>query len=165
VEPEVIVQRAKRQDIPALVKLMTGAVGEEHAPHQAEVMEEFLSRGYMMARSGTRLLGAASWEAENLVATIASLYIVSPRVRQIVMPPLLRAIEEAANELLCEVALLAVPSDTASEVLEFYKSLGYEQQLPEELHKYWREAADSLLKEGDILLVKQLREKRIMHPI
>jgi hypothetical protein len=165
VNPEIIVQRARRQDLAPLGKLIAKATGGKKAPEENELLETFLTRSYFIAFSDKHLLGAAGWGAENLVATIEELYVVSDRIHSVVAPPLLKAIEDAATELFCEVVLLAIPADAPGNQLNTYRELGYNPQPVESLHKYWREAAEGLLPEGTTVLLKRLREARVVKPI
>jgi hypothetical protein len=165
VKPEIVVQRARRQDIPVLTRLIAKATGGEKTPDESEVIENFLTISYFMALIDRRLLAAAGWGAENLVATVEELYVVSDRIHSLAVPPLLKAIEEAAGELFCEVILLAVPADAPENQISTYRAMGYEPQPVESLHKYWREAAERVLPEGATLLLKKLRETRVMKPI
>jgi hypothetical protein len=165
VKPEIVVQRARRQDIPALARLIAKATGGKKTPDESEVMGNFLTISYFMALSDNRLLAAAGWGAENLVATVEEFYVVSDRIHSLVAPPLLKAIEEAADELFCEVVLLVIPDDAPTDQINTYRALGYDAQPVESLYKYWREAAEKLLAEGGILLLKKQREARVVKPI
>lgn len=163
--PEIIVLRARRQDLTPLAKLIAKATEGKKTPDENEILENFLARSYFIATSDNHLLGAASWGAENLVATVEELYVVSDRVHNVIAPPLLKAIEKAARELFCEVILLAIPVGTPSNQANTYKTLGYEPQPVENLHKYWREVAERILSEGNEVLIKKLRESRVVKPI
>jgi N-acetylglutamate synthase-like GNAT family acetyltransferase len=165
VNPEIVVQRARRQDLASLARLIAKATDGKKTPDETELLENFLTRSYFIASSGKHLLGAAGWGAENLVATVEELYVASDRIHSLVAPSLLKAIEEAADELFCEVVLLAVPANTPEAQFDTYQGLGYEPQPVESLHKYWREEAERLLAEGATVLLKRLREARVVKPI
>ena len=51
------------------------------------------------------------------------------------------------------------------EAIEFFASQGYERHELENLIKVWREVASEFMTEDRSLMLKKLREKRIMQPL
>jgi hypothetical protein len=75
--------------------------------------------------------------------------------------------EQAALTLQCEASLLLPPrSKLSPRQIEFFGELGYQPQTVAILPKAWREAArEAKLGDEDPVLVKQLRDRRVLRPL
>jgi ribosomal protein S18 acetylase RimI-like enzyme len=160
---EVIVRRAKRRDIPAITVIMNGLLGEGTFT-QDDVMQKIFEKAYWVA-VGEKAGGLAGWQAENLVACIDEFYIYPPGYWEEIGGPLLETIEAAAYELSCEVSIVFVDKYHPQEAVEFFASHGYERQELEDLIKIWREVASEFMTDDRFLMLRKLREKRIMQPL
>jgi L-amino acid N-acyltransferase YncA len=160
----VTVRRAGRQDVRMLTAIMKGTMRWRPAPAEEEVLEMLFDKGYWLAisRKGGGLSG---WRAENLVMCIDDFYVYPPQFHAQVGGPLLETIETEAKALSCEVAIAFLDKRIAPEALEFFASRGYEPQEMDKLFSVWREVAQEFLTGDRLMLVKKLREKRIMRPI
>lgn len=161
-EAEIVARKAVRQDLAALAQVMSEASGKEIP--EDEALMRLLEKGYILALSGDRPVGALGWLAENLVASIEDVFISPDFPAAKVLPAMLDAMEEEACTLLCEVAMVALrPDDPSGEI---YERSGYQRQDDlDNLYKAWREAAAQLLKDGGQLYLKRLREEIITKPI
>lgn len=161
VEVEVTARKAARRDLPALVQIMSEASGQEVA--EDEALLRLLEKGYILAFSDDKPVGALGWLAENLVASVEEL-LLSPQVQPaVVLPPMLEAMEEEAKTLLCEVAMVALkPGDP---LIRVYQECGYEEAAPNTLFRAWKEAAARLLGDGQVLYIKRLREELVTRPV
>ena len=121
-------------------------------------------KGYWLAmsRKGGGLTG---WRAENLVMCIDDFYVYPPQYYPQVGAPLLETVETEARALSCEVAIAFLDGQIAPEAIQFFESNGYERRDMEGFYPVWREVAQEFLTETSFMMVKMLREKRIMRPL
>jgi N-acetylglutamate synthase-like GNAT family acetyltransferase len=160
---EVIVRRAKRRDIPAITIIMNGLLGKRTFTKD-DVMQKIFEKAYWVA-VGEKAGGLAGWQAENLVACIDEFYVYPPGYWEEIGSPLLETIEAQAYELSCEVSIIFIDEYHPQEAIEFFASHGYERHELENLIKIWREVASEFMTEDRSLMLKKLREKRIMQPL
>ncbi|MFB0537899.1 MAG: GNAT family N-acetyltransferase [Anaerolineae bacterium] len=160
---EVMVRRAKRRDIPAITVIMNGLLGEGTITED-DAMQKIFEKAYWVA-VGEKAGGLAGWQAENLVACTDEFYVYPPGYWMEIGGPLLETIEAEAYNLACEVSIVFVDKYHPQEALEFFASHGYERQELEDLIKIWREVASEFMTEDRFLMLRKLREKRIMHPL
>jgi ribosomal protein S18 acetylase RimI-like enzyme len=160
---KVIVRRAKRRDIPAIVAIMNGLLGKGTLTED-DVMQKIFERAYWVA-VGEKAGGLAGWQAENLVACIDEFYVYPLGYWEEIGSPLLETIEAEAYKLSCEVSIIFVDKYHPQEAVEFFASRGYERQELEDLIKVWREVASEFVTEDRFLMLRKLREERIMQPI
>ena len=160
----VTVRRAKRRDVKTLAAIMRGTMRWRPPPTEEEVLEMLFDKGYWLAisRKGGGLSG---WRAENLVMCIDDFYVYPPQYYPQVGEPLLETIEGEAKALSCEVALVFLDKRVAPEAFSFFESHGYERQELDQLFPIWREVAEEFMNENRVMMVKKLREKRIMRPL
>jgi L-amino acid N-acyltransferase YncA len=160
----VTVRRAKRRDISTLAAIMKGTMRWRKPPTSAEVLEMLFDKGYWLAmsRKGGGLTG---WRAENLVMCIDDFYVYPPRYYAQVGGPLLETIETEARALACEVAIAFFDKRIAPQAVQFFEQQGYEQQVLRDLYPVWREVARELVQDGGLMMVKPLREERVMRPL
>ena len=160
---EVRVRRAKRRDIPAITVIMNGLLGEGTITED-DAMQKIFEKAYWVA-VGEKAGGLAGWQAENLVACTDEFYVYPPGYWEEIGGPLLETIEAEAYNLACEVSIVCVDKYHPQEAVEFFASHGYERQELEDLIKIWREVASEFMTEDRFLMLRKLREKRIMHPL
>jgi GNAT superfamily N-acetyltransferase len=160
----VTVRRAKRQDLRVLAAIMRGTVRWRPPPSEAEVLDMLFDKGYWLAmsRKGGGLTG---WRAENLVMCIDDFYVYPPQYYPQVGGPLLETIETEARALSCEVAIAFLEEQIAPEAIDFFTEQGYEPRGLDALYNVWREVAQEFLTGSRFMMVKQLREDRIMRPL
>ena len=160
---EVIVRRAKRRDIPAITVIMNGLLGEGTFTED-DVRQKIFEKAYWVA-VGEKAGGLAGWQAENLVACIDEFYVYPPGYWEGIGGPLLETIEAEAYKLACEVSIIFVDKYHPQEAIEFFASRSYERQELEDLIKMWREVASEFMTEDRFLMLRKLREERIMRPL
>jgi GNAT superfamily N-acetyltransferase len=160
----VTVRRAKRGDLGTLAAIMKGTMRWRKPPTKQEVLEMLFDKGYWLAmsRKGGGLTG---WRAENLVMCIDDFYVYPPQYHPQVGGPLLETVETEAKALSCEVAIAFLDKRIAPQAVQFFRSQGYEPQGIEDLNSIWREVAQEFLSETRFMVVKKLRERRIMRPL
>jgi len=160
----VTVRRAKRQDVRTLAAIMKGTMRWRPPPKTDEVLEMLFDKGYWLAMS-RKGGGLSGWRAENLVMCIDDFYVYPPQYHTQVGGPLLETIETEAKALSCEVAIAFLDRRVAPETVRFFQANGYERQEIADLYSVWREVAQEFLTDERFMMVKKLREKRIMRPL
>jgi hypothetical protein len=160
----ITVRRAKRQDLRVLAAIMRGTVRWRPSPSEDEVLDMLYDKGYWLAmsRKGGGLTG---WRAENLVMCIDDFYVYPAQYYPQVGGPLLETIETEARALSCEVAIAFLEQEIAPEAIDFFTEQGYEPRQLDELYRVWQEVAQEFLTGSCIMMVKQLRQDRIMRPL
>jgi len=160
---EVMVRRAKRRDIPAITVIMNGLLGKGTFTKD-DVMQKIFEKAYWVA-VGEKAGGLAGWQAENLVTCIDEFYVYPPGHWEGIGGPLLETIEAEAYNLSCEVSIVFVDKYHPPEAVEFFASHGYERQELKDLIRIWREVASEFMTKDSFLMLRKLREKRIMQPL
>jgi hypothetical protein len=156
----ITVRRALREDVPAIAS----GIGQPGVD-DAAVMHWLLERGLLVAEQEGRMLGVAGWQVENLVAVVDLLYLVGEDQWPVAGALLLQAMETAAGDLMCEVAVLALPEALPPQAAQALHKLGYAQQDWATLHRYWREVLASFgMQEGPVW-AHRLRERMVMRPM
>jgi N-acetylglutamate synthase-like GNAT family acetyltransferase len=130
-----------------------------------EVLQRFGTIGFLLAESDEELFGLLGWQVENLVVRVTDFLVFPARLRLLVGQALLTAMEEAAQELMCEAAILIIPTSAPPEVLQFWETFGYQPRDIASLPRAWREAAREANPLQNQVVLKQLRTDRILRPI
>jgi N-acetylglutamate synthase-like GNAT family acetyltransferase len=164
-EQGIIVRRAKPGDVGNIVALVNNAwLGEKI--DDDSVMERLGSVGFLIAERDGAVIGLLGWQAENLVVRLTDFLIGSASERFDVGQALLAEMEQAARELECEAVLLFLPKPTPPALIEFWEAIEYESQVVADLPRAWQQAAkESQLDDNDTVVLKKLRERRVLRPM
>jgi len=149
----LVARKAYRKDLPAFARFLS--ISEE------EALEKLLQKGYIIALQDEEAVGILGWNAENLVASIEEVIIKNQDLAA--LGAMLKALESEASALMCEVAIVALPPQ--SPMTKAFESYGYTPAELEKLYRPWREEAQKILREGQTLLIKRIRETIITQPI
>jgi dephospho-CoA kinase len=163
--PGIRIRRANPRDVAALVSLIT-QMGDGPPVTRVQILESFGEQGYMLAELEGELRAAIGWSAEDLIARIRKAWVLRTGEWEPLLEMLVEAVCEAAAELMCEVALLFYRPDTAIEIVDLYRASKFEPVAMEALIPAWRRAAEqSMPAQAGQVMVRKLREKRVMRPI
>lgn len=163
---EITVRRAKASDADTIAAFVNRALTGQAAVDRLAVIERLGSVGFLLAERGGDLLGMLGWQAENLVVRVTDLLIWPASERVAVSRVLLAEMEQAAIELQCEAVLFFLPYPSPPQVVEFWRAFGYEPRVLADLPKVWQEAArEADTGDDGAVLMKQLRAKRVVHPL
>ena len=162
--PTVVVRRASRDDLDAICGITREASPGRVAPDRGSVLEKLLEWAYFVSAT-TKVMGVVRWQATNFVACLKDLYVYPPVQRRRICAPLLARVEEEARGLSCEVALLLTDRRSSWRAIKFYRELGYERAKVDRPAKAWADVAEEHVGVDEILLLKRLRETRIMAPM
>jgi dephospho-CoA kinase len=164
--PAVEIRRANPRDVSALVSLINRTKGHGSSVDRAQILESFGEQGYMVAEVEGELRAAIGWSTEDFIARIRQIFILRTGEWETVLRMLVEAVCQAAAELMCEVALLFYPSGTPADIERLYRASQFEPAALETLIPAWRRAAEqSMPAPGGQIMVRKLREKRVMRPI
>ncbi|MBE0698655.1 MAG: hypothetical protein IH586_17185, partial [Anaerolineaceae bacterium] len=160
---ELTVTRARPRDS-ALIAELFNRVKKGNRVTGDEIMAEFGDKAFLLLRTGGRVVGAAGWQVENLVARTTEI-IIDPRISaNQALPILVTEMERASKDLQCEASLVFPSSDLCVDAL--WQGLGYERRIPQSLGAaVWQEAASETVQPGQTLYFKQLRQDRVLRPI
>lgn len=158
------VRRASRSDLDSIARIINkGSMGRAHLDEGA-ILERLFEWGYFVSVT-SKVMGLVGWQATNFVACLKDFYVYPPVQRRRMGSPLLHRVEEEAKALFCEVALLVVDRRSSWRATKFYREMGYERAKVGDLIKAWREVAEEHASPDEIVLLKKLREKRVMAPV
>ncbi len=163
-ELHISVRRARPSDIGMLATALAQAEGSNTPISRAETLRRFGKWGYWLTESEGRTLALAAWRAENLVAMLRDLWTQSPALAPRVFPPLFAAIEQEAQSLVCEVAIVMTNSTNDTIVHSVLVDSGYNSSSLEEMHKLWRGVAQTEVHTGETIYLTRLREELVTKP-
>jgi len=165
-QKEMIVRRAKPKDAHRIAAFVSRASPGRPKVDRQKVIDRFGSVGFLLAERDDAIVGMLGWQAENLVVRVTDLLVQPASERLAATQALLSEMERAADELQCEAALLLPPHPPSPDLIEFSATFGYEPQIVADLPRAWHDAAhEAQLAEEDTVLVKQVREKRVIRPL
>jgi dephospho-CoA kinase len=164
--PAVGIRRANPRDVSGLVSLINRTKGHGSSVGRAQILESFGEQGYMVAEVEGELRAAIGWSTEDFIARIRQIFVLRTGEWETLLRMLVEAVCQAAAELMCEVALLFYPPGTRADIERLYRASHFEPAAPETLIPAWRRAAEqSMPAPGGLIMVRKLREKRVMHPL
>lgn len=161
---EIKIKRPKPSDFDAIARLINVTKGRNLS--KADIMISFSETSYLVAESANDIVGLIGFVVENLITQSSEIAVPADVPIEPVLTELIKEMEEAAEALQSEVSFIYLHTKDSHEVISFLTSkLGYNQLERVEDIKFpaWREALRSR-PEGTAILVKQLREDRILTP-
>lgn len=159
------VTRARPREAAEIAAFISGIRGKRGQVTRDQIMDSFGDKAYLLLHDKEGMKGLLGWKVENLVARVDDLHLLPSVTLAEALPFLISEMEEASNELQCEIALLFVEPKLAGE-RQLWSLLGYEERLPVELTvSAWSEAALESTQGGLVMLFKQLRADRVLRPI
>ena len=159
---DATVRRARPSDVPSILLLIQRATAGQVKMKRAELLMELGERGYLIGQVGAEISAVAGWSTEDQVARIDRIYISPLKAASVTGAAVLKEIEHTANQLICEVIFAYVTKDAPDEIRNLYSDRGFEAVIWETLPKAWRSAAAESQPESSLLMMKKLRETRIV---
>ncbi len=162
---ELTVIRANPKHAEAIAALITRLSNGKRSLSRGDIMAAFGEKAFLLLMAGNKLVGVAGWQVENLVARTDELWLENSLPQVDALSLFMDKVEEASRELQAEVSLVfALPNIAHARAI--WDKLGYEVKIVEDLPvSAWQEAARESMVPGAMLLFKQLRLERILHPI
>jgi dephospho-CoA kinase len=162
---ELSVQRGRLRDSGAIAALITRLSNGTKPQSQDDIVAAFGEKAFLLLMAEKSPVGLVGWQVENLVARITDLFIDPAVPVEKALKILITEVERASQELQCEACLFFLPSNATGQEL-IWQGLGYSPRTLQTLGvQAWRDAAIESQPPDTILLLKQLRQDRIMRPI
>lgn len=152
----VNVRRASRQDLDSIAEIVRKASRAEPAFEKSRLERALLEWAYFVSYT-SKVMGVIRWQATNFVACLKDLYVYPPEQRRRMGTPLLQRVEDEAQVLSCEVALLLAGRKPSWRAIKFYRSLGYERAQHQAMARAWMEVLEEQKGPGEVVLLKRLR--------
>ncbi|MGC9348327.1 MAG: hypothetical protein ACP5JG_09340 [Anaerolineae bacterium] len=159
------VRRAKLADAEAIADFVSAAHPDASPITRLAVAERFGQVGFIIAERESELVGLLGWQVENLVVRVTDFLVSSVVNRATVGEVLIDWMEDEGRTLRAEAALLFLPSNPSPQLVEFWKSFGYEYQSVGDLERVWREAAIEWGFADDSVMIKRLSEDLVRRPM
>lgn len=161
-EEDLLVRRARPSDVPAILLLMRRAAKGASTVKRSELLMALGDRGYLIGQQGTEISAIAGWSSENQIARIDQIFVYPPEAAPLTGAAVLQEIEDTAIQLICEVILAFPPHDISEDVRQLLLSRGFSRVDAEVLPRAWRLAVIESQPDGTFVMMKRLRDTRIM---
>ncbi len=161
------VNRARPSDAGGIADFVTRATRGRVSVSSQSVLQRFGAKGMMLAWDDNKqVVGLAGWRAENLIARIDDFLVFPPQLHATAGRLLVEKVEDAAQELQCEVSMFFVPARASSGLIAFYKLCGYERPGDlDGLPRTWKETVKDAESQGRYVMLKQLRQDLVLRPM
>ncbi|MBN1123129.1 MAG: dephospho-CoA kinase [Anaerolineae bacterium] len=131
-----------------------------------DVLLRFGQKAYMLAYADQHIIGLAGWQVENLIARIDEFILAPNAPVERTVDGLVKIIEQYASDLQSEIALLFLEETVPDTIKQAVLASGYEEKTADELRiPDWKEAARESAPPDSIMVVKRLREDRVLKPM
>ncbi len=162
---QISVRRARLGDVDEMVRFFNRARRGRPKVVVTQLFQSFAEQGYMLAEMEGELHAVVGWNTEDLIARIRQITIFPAKLRRTVGRVLLEAVRQSAYEGMCEVALFFPPLDASGRAHTFYRSCGFTRVSLDDLIPAWRRAALQSMPENSSVMLRKLRDKRVMRPV
>jgi hypothetical protein len=157
-------RRGGPRNVDAIARLLSQATNRQVTGN--DVMLAFGEKSYVLAESGSRIVGLAGFQVENLITRMDEFYVVADAPLNAVASLLIDEVERASQDLQSEVGFIFVPRTAPPNLLQTFFAHGYERIEIETLKvPAWREAAQEMQTPERQVLMKKLRAERILKPV
>lgn len=161
----VVVRRARPPDVPSILLLIQRATDGAVKIKRSELLLALGDRGYLIGQQGSEISTVIGWHSENLIARIDQIYVYPPESAEVAGPAVLQEIEDTAVNLMCEVILAFPPNGIAPPVLKLLLDRHFEEVEPARLPDVWQVAVAESKPDDTFILMKKLRDTRVMKPV
>lgn len=143
-EVEVVVRRARPQDIPAILLLIHKATDGRVKPKRAEILMSLSERGYLIGQVGNEISTVVGWYADKGFGAIDQMYVHPAAATVTTGKAVLEEIKRTANELMCEAVFAFLNDETQPEVRLLMANSGYAIEEPEGWPRVWQQTFSEL---------------------
>ena len=134
-----------------------------------DIMMSFGQKSYMIATNESdNVVAVLGWQVENLITCVDEFYMESGAPMESVVQNTVAAVENASTDLQSEVCFIFLPNTAPAGRVNAFRSHGYEMTGIRDIKiPAWREAVQEIMaeNEGFQILMKKLREDRVLKPI
>lgn len=163
--PRPEMRRARARDVDALVAFLNARRTDGPPAERMELLASFGEQGYMLAELGGVIRGMIAWNTEDFIAYLRQVWLPDGKNAAETGRLLVESVCQAAHELMCEVALLFVPETLGEQEQSLYEACSFDAVEVTELIPAWRRAAESSMPAGSRVMLRKLRERRVMQPV
>jgi hypothetical protein len=151
------------RDAESIAKMVTAATGRPITRN--DIMLAFGEKSYLLAGSGSMIVGLAGFQVENLITRTDEFMISGDVPMASTARMLIGAVEDRSAELQSEVSFAFMARNAPANMIQPFIEAGYEVIEPDALKiPAWREAAAEAQSADKQILMKKLRD-RILTPI
>ncbi|MFZ0547666.1 MAG: dephospho-CoA kinase [Candidatus Promineifilaceae bacterium] len=161
----IVVRRARPSDVASILLLIKRATDGAVKIKRSELLLALGDRGYLIGQKGTEISTVIGWRSENLIARIDQIFVYPPEAAEVAGPAVLKEIEETAVSLMCEVILAFPSNEIAPPVLELLLDRQFEEVELARLPDVWQAAVVDSQPDDTFILMKKLRDTRILKPV
>jgi dephospho-CoA kinase len=162
---EIVVRRARPSDVPSILLLIQRATGGTVKIKRGDLLMSLGERGYLIGQRGTEISAVIGWNSENLIARVDQIYVFPPESAHVAGPAVLQEIEDTALSLMCEVILAFPQNGVAPAVMKLFWDKAFEEVEFAQLPDAWQAAVADSQPENTFILIKKLRDTRVMKPV
>jgi hypothetical protein len=162
---DIIVRRARPSDVPSILLVIQRATEGAVKIKRSELLMALGDRGYLLGQQGSEISTVIGWNSENLIARIDQIFVYPPESAQVAGPAVLREIEDTAVSLMCEVILAFPINGIADPVLKLFLEKEFEAIELARLPDVWQAAVAESQPDNTFILMKKLRDTRVMKPV
>jgi dephospho-CoA kinase len=162
---EIRIKKARLGDAEAIAGFINKSrtAGTKITPD--EVVERFSDVGFLLTKFRGQIVGLLGWQVENLVARVTD-FLIAPAIDRVIAGrALIEAMEEEAKMLQAEVAMLFLPSNPPTDLIEFWELFDYERRTIKSLNRNWRDVAREWNPQAEEVMLKTLRTGLIHRPM
>ncbi len=162
---ELIIERGRPRDADEIAAFVNKVSHRKRNELREDIMAAFGEKAFLLLRENGKIRGLVGWKVENLIVRTDEIIIDSGVHFADALRLLMNEVEDVARELQCEISLLFLEADLVGQEAGLI-SQGYQRRTVHNLGvQAWEEAAHESMSEGSILLFKQLRRDRVLHPV
>ncbi len=162
---DIVVRRARPSDVPSILLLIQRATAGTVKIKRGELLVALGDRGYLIGQQGADISAVVGWNSENLIARIDQIYVYPPQSAGVAGPAVLQEIEDTAVSLMCEVILAFPQNGIAPAVLKLFLDKQFEEVALAQLPDAWQAAVTDSQPDNTFILMKKLRDTRVMKPM
>lgn len=163
--PAIQVRSARLDDSAAIADFVNRARRRGEPVNRAMVARRFSEVGFMLAELDGQIVGMLGWQVENLIARVTDFLVAPALDRVIAGRALIQHMEEQAQTLQVEAAMLFLPPRPSADLIGFWELFGYSENAFDSLPKQWRQAAAEWNPGAANVMVKVLRDTMVRRPI
>ncbi len=163
--PELQIRRARLDDAAAIADFVNRARRRGEGVNRAMVAQRFSDVGFMLAELNGQIVAMLGWQVENLIARITDFLVAPTMDRAVAGRALVQRIEEQAQTLQAEAAMLFLPPRPSPQLVSFWEQFGYKEHAFDTLPRQWRQAVTEWNPNASNVMVKVLREDMVRRPI
>ncbi|MEA3310417.1 MAG: hypothetical protein U9Q70_13045 [Chloroflexota bacterium] len=162
---KVEVRRTRLQDINLIAEFINKSRSPARRLTPLAIAERFSEVGFLLAEYKGQPVGLIGWQVENLVVRVTD-FLIAPAIDRVIAGrALISKMEQSAQQLQAEAAILFLPPHPSQEIVDFWEFFDYARRPVSSLNKNWREVAEEWHPDSQEVMLKAFRERIVHRPI